>query len=1005
MHDDTARILDRVERTMRERIGPAVHRLRAPLTVTQWEAPGEPVPFDEVVARPFSAAAPGDPWGRPWGTTWFHVTGTVPAQWRPGSDSLELVVDLGFNSAAPGFQAEGLAFRPDGVLIKGIEPRNNHVPLAAAPGDPIEMYVEAAGNPDVGGGAVSFAPTPMGDPVTAGSGHLYRLGGIDLRVLDRQVWELERDLWTLTGLLHALDAADPRRAGIVRALDRAMNALDPWDISGTATDVRAELAPELSRPASASAHRIAAIGHAHIDSAWLWPTRETIRKCARTFGNVLALMDERPDLKFACSSAQQYAWMKRHYPELFERIRQQVARGRFIPVGGMWVESDTNLPGGESLVRQFLVGTSFFLTEFGFEPTEVWLPDSFGYSAALPQIAVAAGKRAMLTQKLSWNDTNRMPHHSFSWEGIDGTRIFTHFPPVATYNSQIGGDELARAERAYAEKGVGSVSLVPFGWGDGGGGPTREMMAAIDRTADLEGSPRVSVTAPADFFAQARAELAEPAVWRGELYLEFHRGTYTSQARTKLGNRRTEQLVREAELWASVATVRCAAPYPYDELRHCWEVLLLNQFHDILPGSSIGWVYRQAEREFAGVAAALEAMIDRSLRLLAGDGTTPMVANAGPYPADGVAGLSMGEPTAGAPATATRDGDHVVLESDLVRARLDSSGRLVSFVDLGSGRDFVPPGAAGNELQLFRDTPNRFDAWDIDESYRHNRIDLTGTSTIDVAGDTAVVDRTVGDSPVRQVISLATDRRALLIRTRVDWRENQKLLKLAFGVDVHTDHAASEIAFGHLDRPTHENTSWDAARFETSAHRWMRLAEPGAGLAVANDRIYGHDVRRVPRPGGGTFSVLRQSLLRAPRFPDPQADNGVHEFLSTVRIAPEVLDAVREGYRVNLPPRPLTGAHPVPPLVEVSNPAIVVEAVKLAEDRSGDVVVRIYEAGGGRAAGTVTVAGAASIVATDLLERPIGSTSLATDAGAASLTLRPFEILTLRARLEPPTRS
>ena len=256
-------------------------------------------------------------------------------------------------------------------------------------------------------------------------------------------------------------------------------------------------------------------------------------------------------------------------------------------------------------------------------------------------------------------------------------------------------------------------------------------------------------------------------------------------------------------------------------------MLLLNQFHDILPGSSIGWVYRQAEREFAGVAAALDAMIARSLRLLAGDGTMPMVANAGPYPADGVAGLSIGEPTTAVPGTATRDGDHLVLESDLVRARLDTSGRLVSFVDLGSGREFIPPGAVGNDLQLFRDTPNRFDAWDIDESYRRNRIDLTGTTTIGVAGDTAVVDRTVGDSPVRQVISLATDRPALLIRTRVDWRENQKLLKLAFGVDVHTDHAASEIAFGHLVRPTHENTSWDAARFETSAHRWMRLAEPG----------------------------------------------------------------------------------------------------------------------------------------------------------------------------------
>ncbi|HEY7816334.1 MAG TPA: hypothetical protein VIC62_24020, partial [Nakamurella sp.] len=614
MHDDTASILNRVERTRRERLRPLTYRLRAPLTITAWDVPGEPVPFTEAANAAYAPLSAGDPWGRPWGTTWMHVTGTMPTDWRPAGDRVEVVVDLGFNAAGPGFQAEGLAWSPMGVILKGIEPRNNHVPVDVGPGEDVELYIEAAGNPDVGGAAVSFAPTPLGDPATAGTAHLYRFGGIDLSVLDGTVWHLERDLWTLLGLLQTLDSTDARRALIVRALDRAMNVLDPWDVPGTAAAARRALEPSLARPASASAHRVAAVGHAHIDSAWLWPTREAVRKCARTFANVLQLMDERPELIFACSSAQQYAWIKQHYPELYERIRARVADGRFIPVGGMWVESDTNMPGGEALVRQFLVGTSFFVTEFGFEPTEVWLPDSFGYTAALPQIAVAAGKRAMLTQKLSWNDTNRMPHHSFDWEGIDGSRIFTHFPPVATYNSQIAGDELARAARSYAEKGLGSISLVPFGWGDGGGGPTREMMAAIDRTADLEGSPRVAIMPPADFFARARAELTDPPVWRGELYLEFHRGTYTSQASTKRNNRRTEHLLRAAELWATTATMRLGSPYPYEELRRCWEILLLNQFHDILPGSSIAWVYRQADREFAEAANTLDDIIERSLR-------------------------------------------------------------------------------------------------------------------------------------------------------------------------------------------------------------------------------------------------------------------------------------------------------------------------------------------------------------------------------------------------------
>ncbi len=1006
MHDDSRRIIDRADRVVRERIRPAIHRAAAPLRVESWEVPGEPVPFAHAIAQSFAPTAPGQPWGRPWGTTWFRLTGVVPGGWRLGDDSVELAVDLGFTGAGPGFQAEGLVYRPDGTIIKGIEPWNRHVPLPAGPGAAIEVYVEAAANPEIGGGAVSFAPTALGDPTTAGNDRLYSLSGADVRLLDREVWALDRDLWTLMGLADQLAGDDARRADILRAVDRALDALDPWAVSRTAGEARDRLAVALARPAAPSAHRVAAIGHAHIDSAWLWPIRETIRKCARTFSNVLQLMDERPDFRFACSSAQQYAWMKQHYPELFARIADRVREGRFIPVGGMWVESDTNLPGGEALVRQFLAGTSFFLREFGVEPPEVWLPDSFGYTAALPQIAVAAGKRYLLTQKLSWNDTNAMPHSSFHWEGIDGTRIFTHFPPVATYNAELSGAELARAARDYRERGAGSTSLVPFGHGDGGGGPTRDMMAAADRTADLEGSPRVEIVAPADFFAAAEREIATPAVWRGELYLEFHRGTYTSQARMKRGNRRTEHLLREAELWATAAALRAGARYPYDELQSCWERLLLLQFHDILPGSSIAWVHREAEHEFESLAMDLEAIIAAALRALAGDGGTPLLANAGPFAAQGVAAGAVapaGSPAGRSTARAVPDGAE--LRSPFASALFDRRGRLLSFVDAGTGREFVPAGRVGNDLQLFRDTPTRWDAWDVDERDLRARTAADEGATISVEpgdGDgpeVLVVARTIGTSPVRQRIRLAGDRPALEIDTVVDWREEQKLLKLAFPVDVHTDQAASEIQFGHLVRPTHRNTSWDAARYETPAHRWVRVAEDGAGLAIANDRCYGHDVERVALPGGGTASVVRQSLVRAPRFPDPDADRGTHEFRTTLCVAPGVLDAVREGYRVNLPPRRILGARPVPQVVRVTDPAIVVEAVKLAEDRSGDVVVRVYEAAGGRAAGAVTVAGAASVVATDVLERPVQAPWLRDESGSAELALRPFQLATLRFRV------
>ncbi|MDN5601568.1 MAG: alpha-mannosidase, partial [Brachybacterium sp.] len=602
---------------------PNVYVDREPLTLASWEVPGEPVPFSEAVGQVYEPFVVGMRWGRPWGTTWLRVTGTVP-----GAPGAELLFDLGFNPGEPGFQAEGTVYRPDGSIVKAVEPRNSHVPLDGEAGEEFVLYLEAAANPDVADGFRDFQPTPLGELETAGEGPLYVFRQADIAVRDVVVWELLQDAVVLLQLITELSDT-PRRAEILRALERMVDAADPDDIAGTAAEARAELTEVLSRPASASAHRVHAIGHAHIDSAWLWPVRETQRKVARTFSNVLSLQEE-SDFTFAASSAQQYAWMKRFQPELFSRMRDAVASGRFAPAGGMWVESDTNLPGGEALARQFVRGKRFFMEEFGVEPLDVWLPDSFGYSAALPQIARAAGSRWMLTQKMSWNETNVMPHHTFLWEGLDGTRIFTHFPPVDTYNAQLTGAELAKAERQYAEKGLANTSLVPYGYGDGGGGPNREMIAAAVRLRSLEGSPTVTLSSPTQFFEAAEAEYPDPPVWSGEMYLEFHRGTYTSQARTKRGNRRSEHALREAELWATAAALRGAA-YPYEDLDGLWETVLLQQFHDILPGTSIGWVHREAERRYAAVLASAERIVAQALGGVVGEGTTELVANAGPY--------------------------------------------------------------------------------------------------------------------------------------------------------------------------------------------------------------------------------------------------------------------------------------------------------------------------------------------------------------------------------------
>jgi alpha-mannosidase len=1002
VHDDSALIEARMERFVVERLRPALYASTTPVSLEAWTAPAEPVPFEEARAQAYAPFAVGSPWGRAWSTMWLRLTGVIPevAEGRRA----ELLIDPGFDAAEPGFQAEGTVYRPDGSIVKAVEPRNAHVPLEGAAGTAFELYLEAAANPDIAQGFQYFPPTALGEWQTAGDSPLYTFRQADIGILDETVWELLQDVAVLRSLHAELPVHSSRRAEILRALERMIDACDPDDIAGSASAARDELVDVLSRPAAASAHRVHAVGHAHIDSAWLWPVRETQRKVARTFSNVLSLQQEDPDFAFAASSAQQYAWMKRHQPELFARMRVAVAEGRFVPAGGMWVESDTNLPGGESLARQFLRGKRFFLVEFGVEPLDVWLPDSFGYSAALPQIARSAGARWMLTQKMSWNETNRMPHHTFQWEGIDGTRIFTHFPPVDTYNAQLTGEELARAERQYAEKGRANTSLVPFGYGDGGGGPNREMLAAAARLRSLEGSPTVTLSTPRRFFEAAEAEYPEPPVWTGEMYLEFHRGTYTSQARTKRGNRRSEHALREAEFWATAAALRGAA-YPYDELDGLWETVLLQQFHDILPGSSIGWVHREAERRYDEVLASTERIIAGALASVAGSGESELVANAGPFAGEGAAAMGIAAVQgAGVPATVARTTSGFVLENEHLSVSVDGSGLVTSLVTRATGRDAIAAGERGNLLQLHRDTPTRWDAWDIDEHYRRHVIDVTDVVSIDIvphpSSAIVCVVRDPGGSRITQTLTLAAGSTALDIETTVDWHERQKLLKLAFPFDVHADRATSEIQFGHVHRPTYANTSWDAARFETVAHRWVHVGEPGFGVAVANDATYGHDITRTPRAGGGTTTTVRLSLLRAPLYPDPEADQGEHTFRVSVRPASTIADAVREGYRVNLPVRPLRGTGPVEPLFTVSSGAVVVEAVKLAEDRSGDVVVRLYEAHGGRAAATLRSAfDFDAVVATDLLERETAESAIRTvTPQAVQLELRAFQLVTLRFR-------
>ena len=1050
MHDRHLITEKRLERFLRERIRPARYGAAVSFSVTAYSAPGEPISFDDAMLAMadnlFEPFRIGDPYGTAWSTTWFHFVGKVPQAWRDAT--VEARIDLGFG-LAPGFQAEGLVWGPQGPL-RALNPLNHAIPLLASArgGEEFEFLVEAAANPMVGG--PTYAPTPMGDPQTLPDTLLYALKRAELSVFRPDVAGLVHDLDVLGDLVQELPRDAPRRPQITAAIGRALDALDLDDVAATATAARAELSDVLARPAVPSAHHVSAIGHAHIDTAWLWPLRETVRKCARTFSNVLDLMTREPELKFACSQAQQHEWMRDRYPSIFAAMQEQVEAGRFIPVGGMWVEADTNLPSGESLARQFLHGQRFFDEHYGITCTEVWIPDVFGYPASLPQIFRLGGAQTFLTQKLSWNKQNRMPHHTFWWQGIDGTKIFTHFPPVDTYNVSMQPAQLAHAERNYADHGGGTMSMAPFGFGNGGGGPTREMMERYRRMRNLEGLPTISIDSPAEFFAAAAPDYPDAATWVGELYFEMHRGTYTSQAKTKTGNRKTEILLGDVELWstlaASVAGPQHGFDYPYDELEAAWREVLTLQFHDIIPGSSIAWVHDDVEAAYTRLGAELSHLRDDALAALAPfvggdvvlansapadrrevivvaealapavgvevapeaaqqlhDGSFALWADIGPM---SVSALHWNDlsPAAAASVVVEVDDGVTVLDNELIRVTIDSNGLVSSLVDLRIGREVVRPGERANVLELSADNPIEYDAWDLDEYYANSTVELIDVESMDVLDNGPLVAsvrvvRAFGESRIEQGIVLRAGSARLDFVTRIDWHENEKVLKAAMPVAVHADRASCEIQFGTVERPTHASTNWDAAKFEVCAHRWIDVSEPDFGVALLNDCKYGHDVHR---------GALRITLLRAANFPDPDADRGEHRFTYSLYPHPGDLaasDVIAEAARLNQPVvaargRALDAVEPAGlTAVTSSSPAVVVTALKLAEDGSGDIIVRAYESRGGRATSVISTAfDTTSVTVCNFLELPLDDEANAAwlDGDDIVVELRPFQIITLR---------
>lgn len=803
------------------------------------------------------------------------------------------------------------------------------------------------------------------------------------------------------------------------------------------------------------------IGHTHIDVAWLWTVSQTREKVARSFSTVLKLMDEYPEYKFMSSQPQNYVFLKERYPELYAKVKQRIQEGRWEPEGGMWLEADCNLTSGESLVRQFLFGKRFFREEFGKDSRILWLPDVFGYSAALPQIMKKCGVPYFMTTKIAWNEFNKLPCDTFWWHGIDGTPIFTHLITTkdvdqpkesffTTYNGVLHPAALMGGWERYQQKALNNDILICYGYGDGGGGPTREMLETGRRMEKgIVGAPKVRQEFAGDYFDELLAKLGgnpEVPEWFGELYLEFHRGTYTSMARNKRANRKSEFALMDLEFLSAWAQ-RYGVAYPKEELDALWKTVLLNQFHDILPGSSIQEVYEVTKEEYRQVKEKSAALTRKRLDAIASaagaggekiavfntlsfersdivtlpagtagasslvdaDGTVcplqkaedgTLTARVGNIPSKGLKVFRLAE-TGGVPAKSPFVIDGGSIETPFYQISMDADGFFTSLYDKRCKREVLLPGRKGNVFRVYEDKPAEYDNWNIDIYYSRKSWVAGGVTRMEWVENGPVravllTERKYCNSLLRQRVCFYADSPRIDFETCVDWKEHQQLLKVEFPVDVNAGEATYEIQFGNLKRSTHSNTSWDLAKFEVCGHKWADLSDGGYGVSLLNDCKYGYSVKD---------QVMTLSLIKSGIYPNPDADKETHRF--TYAILPHTggwreAGTVREAYMLNVPlltSRPDGEAVPeeaCASLFRISAPNAVIETVKQAEDGRG-VILRVYEFENSRTEAKITADRKfAEISECDLLENPVAE--IAKDASEFSFTIQPYEIKTFRLR-------
>lgn len=875
---------------------------------------------------------------------------------------------------------------------------------------------------------------------------------VELHEVDPEIESLYYDLKMPLEAFSRMEKDDRTRRLIEEALNEAVNRLDlrtPYsDAFYTSLRTASEYLQKALYTDLAGCDDVIAscIGHTHIDVAWWWTVEQTREKVGRSFATVLKLMEEYPNYRFMSSQPQLYQFLKERYPELYERLKQRVKEQRWEPEGGMWLEADCNLTSGESLVRQFVHGKRFFREEFGVDNRILWLPDVFGYSGALPQIMKKSGIDYFMTTKLSWNQFNKVPFDTFEWRGIDGSEILTHFVSTlgvgqdvknffTTYNGMLHPDAIMGGWQRYQNKEINHDILISYGYGDGGGGPTREMLETSKRMEKgVRGIPKVRQVFARQFFD----ELAERVqgnkrlpTWEGELYFEYHRGTYTSMARNKRSNRKSELGLMDLELLGVLAAPQLA--YPVQQLDRMWKNVLLNQFHDILPGTSIHEVYEVTKKEYAAIAEEVETLTRERLQSLTpqGDGVTVFnttgklrsdvvklgtcdaaaltdetgavypvqqtaegaVAFLPALPAKGFKSFAKAESSAAK--TMQRSGN--VLETPFYRVTVDEEGLFTSLFDRKNNREVVKPGERINLMRVYEDKPIYYDNWDIDCYYTEKFWDVTDLQHMEwtemgPVRATLELERHFSNSQIRQRIHFYADCPRIDFETQVDWKEHQHLLKVHFPVDLHSDEATFDIQFGNVTRKTHFNTSWDQARFESCGQKWIDVSEGHYGVSLLNDCKYGHSVH------DGNMAI---TLIKSGIEPNPTTDQEQHVFTYAVYPHAETwrsAETVAQAYFLNQPAYAVNGgaAGKVFSLASVDAKNVIVETIKQAEDGDG-VIVRMYECENARTQASLTWnRPITSVQECNLLEEP--QEELVAEENQIPFTILPYEIKTFRIR-------